>query len=100
MSLDPKVPPHKTTVFWLIVALAALVPIAYPLAFPTHGPLWSQIVPSVFTFILAVCIGWFAVRRAQRGESSFTPRRIKGYIVLLVIALVCFILAEIFKNPR
>jgi amino acid permease len=96
LRLDPNVPPHKTRVFWLIVALALVVPVGYPIAFGSHGPLWSQIVPSVFTFLMAVCIGWFAVRRLQRGEKPGGRNTFR--IVLLILAVIFFILAMIFKR--
>ena|SRR5258708_24959265 len=96
--LDPNVPPHKTIPFWYIVALAVVVSIGYSLIARSHGPLWKDVVPSVFTFIVAVCIAWFAIRRVQRGESYFTPRRITVRIVLLILAIIFFILAQIFKR--
>jgi hypothetical protein len=84
MALDPNVPPHKTKPFWYIVALAVLVSVGYPLVAPLHGPLWLNVVPSGLTFAMMVCVGWFAVRRAQRGE---TGSRSTFRIVLLIIAM-------------
>src|SRR5438270_12583026 len=95
MPLDPNVPPHKTKPFWYIVALAVLVSVGYPLAAPSHGSLWLDVVPSVATFIMMVCVGWFAVRRAQRGE---TGGRSTFRIVVLILAIIFFILAMIFKR--
>jgi dipeptide/tripeptide permease len=98
MALDPNVPPHKTKPFWYIVALAVLVSVGYPLVAPLHGPLWSNVVPSVVLSIMLICIGWFTVRRMQRGESYFTRRRITVRILLLILAIIFFILAQIFKS--
>ena len=95
MPLDPNTPPHKTKPFWFIVALAVLVSVGYPLAAKSHGSLWLNVVPSVVTFAMMVCIGWFAVRRAQRGE---TGRSSTLRIVLLILAVIFFILAQIFRR--
>ncbi len=95
VPLDPNVPPHKTKPFWFIVALAVLVSVGYPLAVRSHGPLWFDVVPSVATFAMMVCIGWFAIRRAQRGK---TGRSSTLRIVLLILAIIFFILAQIFKR--
>jgi peptidoglycan/LPS O-acetylase OafA/YrhL len=94
MPLDANVPPHKTKPFWYIVALAVLVSVGYPVAAPRHGPLWSDVAPSVATFIMMVCVGWFAVRRAQRGETRSNISR----IILVIVAIIFFILALIFKR--
>ena|ERR1700676_2797434 len=95
MPLDPNVPPHKTKPFWFIVALAVLVSVGYPLAAPSHGPILLDVVPSILTFAMMVCVGWFAVRRAQRGH---TGRSSTFYIVLLTLAAIFFILGLIFKR--
>jgi purine-cytosine permease-like protein len=99
-QLDPNVPPHKTAAFWYIVALGVLMGVGYRLVAGTHGSFLLDIVPSIVTFAMLVCIGWFAVRRAQRGESYFTSRRITVRVALLIFAIICFILAQIFKNHR
>ena len=93
MQIDPTAPPHKTKRFWYIVALAIIVCVGYPLIERSHGPLWSHVIASLLTFITAVSIAWFAVRRVQRGESYFTPRRIVVRVALLIFAIICFILA-------
>ena len=98
MPLDPNVPPHKTKPFWYIVALAILFATAYPLAAPSHGPLWFDIVPSVVTSIIFICIGWFAVRRLQRGEKPGGRNIFR--IVLLILAIIVFILAQIFRRHQ
>ena len=92
--LDPNVPPHKTIPFWFIVALSVLVAVGYPLTVRSNGPLWSDIVPSVVTFLIMVCVGWFAVRRVQRGQTGSR----KWSFVLVIIAIILFILAQIFKR--
>ncbi len=93
-QLDPNVPPHKTWPFWYIVALALLVAIGYPLAAPSHGSLLSNVVPSIVTFIMMVCVGWFAVRRAQRGQTGPSMRG----IVLVVIGIILIVLSYFLRH--
>jgi hypothetical protein len=97
-QLDPSVPPHKTKPFWYIVALAVLMCVGYPLIAHSHGPLLLQVVPSVVTFIIMVCIAWFAVRRVQRGESYFTSRRITVRLIILAIGIILLIIASFLKK--
>ena len=101
MPLDPNVPPHKTKVFWYVVALAIVLAVAYPLAARSHGPLWFDIVPSVITSVMLICIGWFTVRRLQRDLARGIQPNIRpsGYrVIILAIAFILFVLASLMRR--
>jgi hypothetical protein len=102
MPLDPNVAPHKTRPFWYIVALAVLVSVGYPLAAPSHGPLWLDVVPSVILSIVLIFMGWRAVRRIQRDlgrgiKPSVRPSRFA--MIMLGLSIILFILSTLFRRP-
>ena len=95
MPLDPNVPPHKTRAFWYFIALAAGITIAYPLVVHSHMSFWLQAVSGALLFLVMVSIGWFAVRRVQRGQTSPSKLRV---VVLIILGIIVLILDQIFKR--
>jgi hypothetical protein len=95
MPLDPNVPPHKTRVFWYFIAFAAGITIAYPLVVHSHMSFWLQTVSGALLFVVMVSIGWFAVRRVQRGQTAPSTLRVA---VLIILGIIVLILDQIFKK--
>ena len=95
MPLDPNVPPHKTRAFWYWVALAVCITVAYPVLVRSQMSLAFQIFSGAFLFVAMVAIGWFAVRRVQRGQTTPSTLRI---IVLIILGIIVMILDQIFKK--
>ncbi len=95
MPLDPDVPPHKTRAFWYFVAFAAAITIAYPVVVHSQMSFAFQIFSAALLFLVMVGIGWFAVRRVQRGE---VPPSTLKVVVLIVLGIVVLVLDQIFKK--
>jgi hypothetical protein len=93
--IDPDIPPHKTRAFWYFIAFAAFITIAYPFVVHSHMSFWLQAVSAVLLFLVMVCIGWFAVRRVQRGETG--PSTVK-VVLLIVLGIIVLILDRVFKG--
>ncbi len=92
---EPSLPPHKTGRFWALVAVVGVFCVAYSLAQPHQGPARIGVTIWIITFLVAVACIWFAVRRAQRGK---TPASNKFILVMIILAIICFVLAEVFKK--
>jgi len=95
MQLDRNVPPHKTSVFWYFIALAVFITIAYPLVVHSHMSFWFQAVSGALLFVVMVGIGWFAVRRLQRGDTTPSTLRV---VALAILGIIVLILDQIFKR--
>src|SRR5437870_8546872 len=95
MQLDPNVPPHKTRAFWYFIALAAGITMVYPFVVRSHMSFWLQAVSGVLLFLVMVTIGWFAVRRLQRGDTAPSTLRV---VVLAILGIIVLILDQIFKK--
>ena len=94
--VDASTPPHKTKYFWVLVICIAALSIIWRLTQPTILPLPAEIATDIISFLLFVTIVWFGIRRAQRGQTR--PGKLS--IVLIIIAIICFILAQLFqKHP-
>jgi len=78
----------------MLVAFVGILAILLPFLQPHRMSAGVEVSGSLVTFIFAVAVIWFAVRRAQRGQTA-SPR---FTIVMIILAAICFILAEIFKR--